>query len=232
MPIQFLQKHVVRPLRKLYRREVLKDPFLLAVKAWKRDRGDSTLRMDYPLGPESLVLDVGGYQGDFAADVVSRYGAKVLVFEPMPGFAASSKERFAGEPRVTVLPYGLGATDGQLMISQQDDASSFFRAHQGAPSGPVVDVRAVAGVWKELQIDRVDLIKINIEGGEYELLPALIDAGLIARIANIQVQFHDFVPGAAAFRDAIRRELAKTHDELWCYEFVWESWRIKPEAAC
>ena len=98
MPIQFLQKHVVRPLRKLYRREVLKDPFLLAVKAWKRDRGDSTLRMDYPLGPGSLVLDVGGYQGDFAADVVSRYGAKVLVFEPMPGFAASSKERFAGEP--------------------------------------------------------------------------------------------------------------------------------------
>ena len=38
--------------------------------------------------------------------------------------------------------------------------------------------------------DHVDLIKINIEGGEYELLEAILDNNLAKAFDNLQIQFH------------------------------------------
>ena len=64
-PIQWL----VKPAVKFYKRTILRDPFLVSVKQWKRDRGDERLRMNYPLTADSVVLDVGGYVGDFASEV-------------------------------------------------------------------------------------------------------------------------------------------------------------------
>ena len=69
-------------------------------------------------------------------------------------------------------------------------------------------------------------MKINIEGGEYELLEHLIEEKLMADIANIQVQFHDFIPGAQARMEAIQQELKKTHSLTYQYLFVWENWRL------
>jgi hypothetical protein len=76
-------------------------------------------------------------------------------------------------------------------------------------------------------IESVDLVKINIEGGEYDLLDHLIAEGLIERIRDVQVQFHDFVPGAEARRAAIRHGLEATHVVTYDEPFVWENWRRK-----
>src|SRR5689334_20464611 len=57
------------------------------LREWRRIDGDHTLRLDYDLGPESTVLDVGGYEGQFASDIVAMYGCRVEVFEPVPAFA-------------------------------------------------------------------------------------------------------------------------------------------------
>jgi hypothetical protein len=41
------------------------------------------------------------------------------------------------------------------------------------------------------------------------------------------VQFHEFVDDAARQRSELRRQLEHTHEESWCYEFVWENWSRK-----
>lgn len=46
---------------------LIRDSFQREVRRWFRDKGDSTLRLDYPLNADSIVLDVGGYKGDFSA---------------------------------------------------------------------------------------------------------------------------------------------------------------------
>ena len=92
----------------------------------------------------------------------------------------------------------------------------------GALSG---EVRPVTAFFDAQGIDHVDLAKMNIEGGEYDLLPALIDSGLMTRIDRLQVQFHLFEPSLAQAREAICEGLAKTHSRAWCYPFVWEEWR-------
>jgi hypothetical protein len=72
------------------------------------------------------------------------------------------------------------------------------------------------------------MMKVNIEGGEYELLDHLIDTGLICRVRDVQVQFHDDVlPDADRRMRAIQAGLSKTHTLLWQHEWIWECWRRK-----
>ena len=74
-------------------------------------------------------------------------------------------------------------------------------------------------------------MKVNIEGGEYELLEHLLDRALIGRIEHLQVQFHDFVPDAERRMKALQARLPLTHALEWQYEFVWESWRRRAATA-
>lgn len=89
----------------------------------------------------------------------------------------------------------------------------------------MIQLKAMARVMTELNIKQIDLLKINIEGGEFPLLEHLLNSELMVKINHLQVQFHDFAEDAVSRRDLIRRKLVITHTQEWCYPFVWESWR-------
>lgn len=210
---------------KLYRREVLRDGFLLEAKRWFKDRGDETLRLDYDLNEHSIVVDVGGYQGDFAAQIFAKYGATVHIFEPVPSLYARCVERFADNPKIISHCYGLSDTAGSFPISVSENESSFINRSDNQET-VIAEVKPVAETFDALGFRTIDLLKINIEGGEYKVLPACIESGWITKISNLQVQFHNFVKDADEQRDRIRDSLSKTHDQSWCYTFVWEGWRL------
>lgn len=207
------------------RREPWTKVFYQAFRRWKAD-GMEARRMQFPgLGPQSVVLDVGGFEGNWAAEVHRQTGARVHVFEPHPGFAAAIARRFQGNPAITVHDVALGSAAGTLNLSDDGDASSSFRSAGRSVAGRVVPV---ADVLTAADFPRIDLVKVNIEGGEYDLLPALIQTGTIGRIGVLQVQFHLFGPDDIARREAIRAALARTHVCDWAYDFVWEQWSPKP----
>jgi hypothetical protein len=64
------------------------------VRAW-RAAGGPARQFEYALDEHSLVLDLGGYEGQWTSDIVARYGCRVHVFEPVPEFAAAIAKRFA-----------------------------------------------------------------------------------------------------------------------------------------
>lgn len=218
-----MKSRLMNALVRIFRREILRDPFLLEVKRWFRDDGDNTLRLSYPLDAASVVWDLGGYHGDFAAEILQRYGSQIFVFEPVPDFYAQCVSRFAESARVQCLPFGLSRAAGWFNISDSEDASSFVR-DAGDVSCVLAEIRPVAVMFEELGVDEVTLLKINIEGGEFDVIPALMDADLMKRVRFLQVQFHDFIPDAQAKREQIRRRLKETHKEMWNYPFVWECW--------
>jgi len=217
-------KKICRGLNNLYRREILRDEPLLEAKRWFRDRGDTTLRLSYDLSPQSVVVDLGGYVGDFAYEINSRYGSTVHLFEPVPRYYAQCEKRFSGNAKVIPHCFGLGSKEGQFLLSDDNDASSFVAQLPKDNSTITAEMRAVVPTLIDLGINHIDLLKINIEGGEYDVLPALIEAGWMPKIREIQVQFHT-VGDYENARDAIRTELSKTHHETWCYKFVWENWQ-------
>jgi FkbM family methyltransferase len=216
-----------RTLRKVGQRLVgLADgpppPQELRVRPWRAADGDRTLRLDYDLDAGSTVLDLGGYQGQWASDIFARYGCTIHVFEPVPAYAAAIRRRFARNPRIHVHECGLAAAAGRATIHLHDDATSTF-----AKDGAAVDIRfeRAADFLAARSIDRVHLLKVNIEGGEYDLLDHLLDSGLIDRVDDLQVQFHDFVPAAEARMRAIQERLAQSHATTYSFPFVWENWR-------
>jgi len=206
-----------------YRRTIQRDPFSVAIHHWFRDHGDETLRLDYPLDRESVVFDLGGYRGDFAADMAGKFGCRVHLFEPVKTFHDACAQRFDNDELVTCHHFGLMGTAGEFRISLEEDGSSIVAERSSAP-GETVRVEAFADVVGSLGVATIDLLKINIEGGEYDVLRHLVDTGLIERVRFIQVQFHDFIPHAVRMRNALRTDLARTHSESWNYPFVWESW--------
>jgi FkbM family methyltransferase len=187
--------------------------------------GDNTLRLDYPLNPGDRVLDVGGYLGDFAHEILVRHDVGINVFEPVASFANHLRVRFAEEKRVSVHEFGLAGATRSEQIAIASESSSILRDFATAATQ---SIRLVAA--KEF-LDGLDgdiaLLKINIEGCEYELLEHLLDENLFARVRYLQVQFHDFVPGARDRRRQLRERLARTHREQWNYPFIWESWERK-----
>ena len=197
-------------------------PMETRVIPWFRDKGDSTLRLDYDLTAASVVLDLGGYEGQWASDIYSRYCCSLHVFEPVRAYAENIKRRFAKNAHIQVNSFGLGPADMEIRIGLSNDGSSVFQRATQTEQGRLVEAKAF---FDENGITQVDLMKINIEGGEYELLEHLLDTGLAAKISNIQVQFHDFVPNAEARMKAIQERLSKTHFLTYQYEFVWENWK-------
>jgi len=197
------------------------DPQYRAIKRWKRDKGDETRRLDYPLGPDSVVVDVGAYVGEFAVAVAQRSGATVHAFEPVPAFAEQARAAAIQCKSVHVHAFGLSNRNETSSISIEGLASSRKRQ---ADEMIKAEFRDAPEVLEGLGIRRIDLLKINIEGGEYELLPRLFEQGWAGRITDIQVQFHLIEKGDAEKYRRIAETMARTHRLTWRYPFIWENW--------
>lgn len=203
------------------RREPWSKVFYTAFRQWRADKMEPRRMRFENLGPEAVVFDIGGFQGNWAADMHDRYGAHVHVFEPHPRFCQQIRDRFKDQPAIVLHDFALGSAEGTLTLSDDGDASSSFRKASATVTGRVEPVSAF---FAREDIPVIDVMKMNIEGGEYDLLPALLDAGILPRIKLLQVQFHLFEAADIARREAIRARLAQTHDCDWNYDFVWEQW--------
>lgn len=211
-------KHYIRLWREPWRR-VFWDSFY----AWRRDKGE-VRRFDLGfLNPGDVVLDFGGYEGEWAAQMVREHGVSAHVFEPHPAFAERLEQRFADESRVTCHAFALGQADGTLHLSDDADASSALTAGDGGVAG---EIRRASDFLATLAPPAA-LAKINIEGGEYDLIPALDAADWVKNIRVLQVQFHLYGPDDIPRRQAMRDILEKTHTCDWEYPFVWEQWSLR-----
>jgi FkbM family methyltransferase len=173
-----------------------------------------------------VVFDLGGFKGEWAIEILARYNPKELyIFEPVKKFADDIQKRFIKNSRVKVFAFGLGNKDFTEEIAVENASTSVYKKDQG--SKEKIEIKDIKKFLEEKNIDKIDLMKINIEGGEYDLLEYLIENTLIQKIKNIQIQFHDFVPGAHNKMERIRNGLSKTHSPTYKYDFIWENWRLK-----
>lgn len=195
----------------------------IVARKWFADQGDKTLRLDYPLNSQSVVLDLGGYEGQWASDIYARYLCQVHVFEPVPEYYERICRRFAGNSAIAVYPFGVGGATRTEQIAICGDSSSLYRQSDATQDIQIVDICH----WCESTgVTHVDLLKVNIEGGEYELLRRLCESGWAARIRNIQVQFHRLDQQSEAEMKKLQAALQSTHAVDYQYPFVWESWKL------
>ena len=78
--------------------------------------------------------------------------------------------------------------------------------------------------------DKIDIMKMNIEGSEYECIEALIESGLINRVKSLVVQFHGTekeVADSVSKWANIAVKISGTHNLEWSYPFIWERWTLR-----
>lgn len=190
-------------------------------RRWELDGGDVRFRFQYELDEKSVVLDLGGYDGQWASDIFGRYGCTVYVFEPVKAYAEKITSRFAKNPKIKVYPYALGGGDHKLEIAVSGTSSSVFAKGEQSQEIQIVD----ASKWIEgAGFTAISLMKVNIEGGEYDLMDRIIATDKLNLIQDIQIQFHDVGPDARDHMKRIQQQMARTHTKTYSYEFIWENW--------
>jgi FkbM family methyltransferase len=220
--LDFIRKK--RNVKKINREESVQ---FERVQPWFKANGDETLRLDYDLNQDSIVFDVGGYKGEFARDIFCKYQCTIFVFEPIPEFYRIARHRFCSNTKVTLYNFGLSSQTQTSLIGVMDNSSSTVSMGTEALE---ISLVSIIDFMSHNKFYVVDLLKLNIEGGEYELLESLISNNYLRRFRNIQVQFHDFViPDAKCRMENIQRKLSETHRLTYQFEFVWENWELKAE---
>ena len=213
--------HFLRQAFRNVRVQALPKIWLSQVDQYRRDGWNLLITEGFELTPESTVLDFGGLFGDWSAEILLRYGCQVHIFEPVPQFADHLVRRFAGDSRVKIHPFAVGLSDREEVFNVAGDETGAFA------DGLRQSVLFVAAKRLDQVLPPVaDLAAINIEGGEYELIPALALAGRLGSIENLVIQFHPLPnrPEAENRREESREYLRRTHNLKWSYDFVWEYW--------
>lgn len=192
---------------------------------WFKLRGDERFRLGHDLNKNSIVFDMGTYKGDFAENIFSKFGCRVYAFEPVKEFYQIAKERFSKNKKIKVYNFGLWKENREALIYLNEDGSSMHG--KGEPEK--VQFKEIIDFLKREKIKEIDLMEVNIEGGEYELLDYFIKTGLIKKIKNIQIQFHKNIKNYKEKRKEIQRQLNKTHFQIYCFPFIMENWKKRDQ---
>jgi len=209
-------------VRKMFEDNYYRKPLYAFTGATMRNRD---ILIDADLDADSLVLDVGAYVGNWAEKVSDRYACTIHGFEPASGAVARAEKLLGARTNVHVHQYALGASDQTARLAMAGPGSSVHTSVSPMGSYEDITIRDVAAVLDELGIDEIDLLKVNIEGGEFDLFDRLVETGWMPRIRQTMIQFHEFHPNAHWRRFTVRRALRRTHTEVWDYPWVWEFWR-------
>lgn len=182
---------------------------------------------DVDVDKRSVVFDVGAYVGDWSNKMYEKYACRIHAFEPNPNTYSTLVA--AAQGRWLCHEYGVAGATEELSLSLNGMGSSVFALGNldKKPQYTNVRLRAIDEVWDELGVDTIDLMKINIEGGEYPLLERMIEKNMQPDVRLFLIQFHEWLPGAYYRRWKIRSKLRKTHRLKWDYHFVWECWERK-----
>lgn len=143
---------------------------------------------DFQLDKKSVVLDIGGYNGDFAWWVRGEYGCGVHIFEPCLEFFKGIVKRTDYDPMFWPHFAALSDRDCTGTLYVRGDSTTALLSKEGTPQ-----TTKFWDVYKFIQafkLTRIDLLKLNCEGGEYPILRRLHECGFLPNVRHIVVQFH------------------------------------------
>jgi FkbM family methyltransferase len=217
--------YVVRKIRSIYRkwRSVSQNRVIKEEELWFKNNGELTHRIDYDLNEDSIVVDIGGYHGEWSHIINSTYHPQLLIFEPVKNYYKLINKYLGNKKNISIFNQGVSDKDHKAKININSQGSSVYFG--GGVSEEDISLIDVKKIFEMVGKKDIDLIKIGVEGAEYEILERITSLGLTKRCKNIQVAFHKINKHSEQRRNAIRKELEKTHKLTYDYYFLCENWK-------
>lgn len=182
-------------------------------------------------GPEILALgsDYGGWAlpgglidaswtcylvgagGDVSLELelVSRYGATVRSFDAVADFVERARETAGQPPAFTTHHAAIAVTDGPIRMQRtHDPTSQSVSAAQLYDSSSYLELpgRSLPSLMSELGDSSIELLKLDIEGAEYEVLPTLDLPALGVKLFATQLHHNGSVRDARRLIAALREQ--------------------------
>lgn len=160
-----------------------------------------------PIPPNSAVIDLGANKGDFSKYFSEKRNCLVYCVEPNPQLA----EHISNILSVDVSNIAITDYPGEFefRISENLEASSLFSEMAvawGDTETIKVSGETLETFLKDKKIDKITLLKIDVEGAELGILNNL-SFNILDKIDQMTVEFHDFLDPSLlpAVENAIKR---------------------------
>lgn len=187
--------------------------------------GVVVVRRDYGLPPANarVVLDIGANIGSFTVLAAkSAPESRVFSFEPDPAahevLARNVADNAFGE-RVKLYRRGVACADGPRVLGLSDHTA--FNSLYGDPASDAsitIECVSLDSVFAENDIERVDLLKIDCEGCEYEIFASASD-DVMARVREIRMEYHRLADVEGADIESLTTLLGKRgFERTWIRE--------------
>jgi FkbM family methyltransferase len=197
----------------------MKDGLTISLRRDHMDAGilaevffDNCYVQDLFLPPNPVVVDIGGFIGDFALYAATRLKARrVVVCEPAPRnwtLLVKNIQTNHCEDRVSMV--NKAVTDGRvamLDIDAPDRGQARISAYRSSScEKKAVESISLSLLLAEFRITEVDLLKIDCEGGEYDIL-LTTPSGVLSGVKNIVFEYHE-IDGFQQKLNAVRERLS------------------------
>jgi FkbM family methyltransferase len=177
------------------------------------------------LGPDSICYSCGiGEDATFDVELIAATGCAVYAFDPTPRAAAYAESIAEGEERFVFLPYGVWSSDGpRRFYAPADEAhvSHSITNLQQTTTYFEAECRRLKSLMSELGHRRIDLLKLDVEGAEYEILSSVIDRRLDVRIVSAELHRVTSIDAMIAFvKELVRAGFDVVHSRDLNVTFV------------
>ena len=146
------------------------------------------------LDKDSLIYSFGvGEDISFDLELIQRYKLQVHAFDPSP-----RSIEWIGKQEIDdafhFYAYGLAAQDGEITFSEPEESGIHsLKIEDSNFDGVgrkthVLPVARLATVLEKLGHDHIDILKMDIEGAEYEVIDDIINAPV--PIKQVLIEFH------------------------------------------
>lgn len=161
--------------------------------------GHAYIRREIPINRGDIVVDGGGCEGFFARYALEKGADKVIIFEPCSKLADGLEKTFQKdieENKVILVRKALGSKkeNKNLLINEEMYcASSLLYRDMKDQKKEEVYVDKLDNILKELEIERIDFIKMDIEGAEMEALIGAKNTINCAHPKMVIATYHEYM---------------------------------------
>jgi FkbM family methyltransferase len=150
-----------------------------------------------------------GNDVSFDLELIRRYGAVVRAVDPVEAYEPQVLSAVGDEPRFTFRRAAVTTRDGPVRMQTHHEPGSGSLSAAGLyETDEWVEVagRTIPSLMEEFGDDHIDLLKIDVEGTEYELVPTLDLVRLGVKVFAIQLHTTGTIGDALTLIGDLRRQ--------------------------
>ena len=204
--------NIIKKIKNFFYKNVQTKEFLQFIS----DGGDTVIFKNIILNKDSVIIDGGGFNGEFTDEILKKNFYKIYIYEPDKNFYNNLLKKYKFEKKVEILNLALFNKEQTITLSENSNASSIMESRKDGTKVKAVDISKEFKKYKN-----IDLLKLNIEGAEYNVISRLIETQEINKVKYLLVQFHKEHDVDGSKFEKINLEILKNYNIIFNYKYVW-----------